>query len=210
MFIHKIVNSYFNSNTYILYTDSSSNVWIVDPGDSVQVLQWIYQHGKDQVAGMLITHAHFDHIYGINELLEHYPETPIYTSIHGGVENMKDKRKNGSKYSEWPFEIFSDYFIETEEHTQVQLWDDVLLTVYETPGHSKDSISFSVNNNLFTGDALIPKIRVVTKLKEGNKAVARKTLNRIFEEFGDDVIINPGHELSCKLGVLKNDNFEYI
>ena len=63
-----IVNTIFNSNTFILSKRDSSIVWIIDPGD-VDILITTLQIDNKQVGGVLITHAHFDHIYGLNKLL---------------------------------------------------------------------------------------------------------------------------------------------
>lgn len=66
-FIQKIIvkshiNLLFNSITYGL--DGN----IIDPGDV-----W---DGFENVYKVLLTHAHFDHIYGLNELLTVYPGHP--------------------------------------------------------------------------------------------------------------------------------------
>lgn len=70
MQVTKIVNDIFKSNTYILEDDSSASVWLVDCGDTDNMIPLL--HSK-QIDGVLLTHAHFDHIYGLNKLLTIYP-----------------------------------------------------------------------------------------------------------------------------------------
>lgn len=41
MWVKKYINSIFSSNTYLLYKKESENVWLIDPGDSMQIFDWI-------------------------------------------------------------------------------------------------------------------------------------------------------------------------
>ena len=76
--VNRFVNSRLTSNTYDNFYTDSENIWVVDPGDFTQVELWMNQNGKVGIAGVLITHAHFDHIYGANELYEKYPSATFY------------------------------------------------------------------------------------------------------------------------------------
>ena len=60
-----IVNSIFDSITWLLSVMESNQVWLVDCGDIAPVLEKI--KGKT-VAGVLLTHAHFDHIGAVMDL----------------------------------------------------------------------------------------------------------------------------------------------
>jgi len=75
--------------------------------------------------------------------------------------------------------------------------------VVYTPGHNNDCLSFHIGSNLFTDDALIPGVKVVTKSKYSDKTQAITTIKRIFEQFDDDTMIYPGHDNSILLGNLK-------
>jgi len=63
-----IVNSVFSSRTYVLSREDCFDVWLVDCGDVERLPEDV------RVAGVLLTHAHFDHIYGLNRLVERFPE----------------------------------------------------------------------------------------------------------------------------------------
>ena len=73
-----IVNRIFNSITYILPTGNEKDCWLVDCGDVEKVIEkgW-------NVKGVLLTHAHCDHIYGLNKLMEAFPEALVYTNAEG-------------------------------------------------------------------------------------------------------------------------------
>lgn len=73
-----IVNLIYNSITYILPVGNQRNCWLVDCGDVEKVIEQGWN-----IKGVLLTHVHFDHIYGINNLLEVFPDARIYTNAEG-------------------------------------------------------------------------------------------------------------------------------
>lgn len=204
MEIKRFVNKIFNSNTFLLTKKEEENVWIVDPGDSSSLISdWIKNENRN-LAGVLLTHAHFDHMYGLNHLIELFPSAEIYASPFA-KEIMTSPKLNGSLYQEIPFTIHKSAYNFIGEGDTISLWNEKTLFVYETPGHSPDSISFFAEDNLFTGDALIPGIKVFTKLKNGNKLQAENSINKIVTLFGPDTMIWPGHEENCLLRSLVSD-----
>lgn len=64
--VEYITNRAFNSRTYILTRPDCKKVWLVDCGDTDRVLELI--NGK-AVEGVLLTHTHSDHIYGLESLI---------------------------------------------------------------------------------------------------------------------------------------------
>lgn len=66
----------FDDN-YIWALRHGQQAWLVDPGDAEPALAWLHQQGL-QLAGLLITHHHGDHIGGIAGLTAHQPDLPIY------------------------------------------------------------------------------------------------------------------------------------
>ena len=72
-----ITNSIFTSKTYVLGDSNHSSVWLVDCGDMDKVLAQI---GERMIVGVLLTHAHFDHIYGLPELLRRFPHCQVVTN----------------------------------------------------------------------------------------------------------------------------------
>lgn len=207
--IIQFVNTLFTSNTYILYHPDVEIVWVIDPGDSGPLLKWLGDHNR-RIKGILVTHTHFDHIYGINNLDKCFPDCRVYVSWNGGLEGLKSDKINGSKYTDYPFIVEKTDVCELAEGDRLNLWEDVCLKVLETPGHSPDSLSFYVDHFLFTGDALIPNIKVVTKIKGGNKELASKTLHRFFYDFDAETVIFPGHNMSASLSEVQKSDCQYV
>ena len=204
----RFVNSRFTSNTYIIYHTDYDNVWVVDPGDTEVVFEWMKKHSKTTISGILLTHAHFDHIYGMNNILSRYPQSIVYVANEYGKELLSDPKKNGSKYTEeGPIVIKEGAFVENYSDG-MKLWDDVSVRILYTPGHSDDSVCFIVEGMLFTGDTLIKDVRTVTKLKTGSKEKLSKTLKKIEGLKGEGLIVYPGHEDLFSLDDYKLKNSE--
>jgi hydroxyacylglutathione hydrolase len=198
MKVKRFINNIFNSNSYVLYQDVDNYIWVIDPGSSInELIEWIERKEKI-IKGILLTHSHHDHINGLNDLMDKFSNVVMYASIFA-KEGMMSSKINGSYYLETPFTIKHPEFNIVKENDTIQLWDEISLKVLETPGHDRDCISFLVENNLFTGDALIPGIKVHTKSKHGDKIIAKDSIKKIFELFQSDIMIWPGHSNNCLL-----------
>ncbi|MCQ2272798.1 MAG: MBL fold metallo-hydrolase [Bacteroidales bacterium] len=141
-----------------------------------------------KVEGVLLTHAHFDHIYGLPALLEKFPEVAIYTNEWGKAA-LADDKLNLSLYHGSPVSIDCP-------NVQVVKEGDKLcgLEVYETPGHNPSSICYADEKVIFTGDAYIPGCKVVTNLPHGNKAQAAALVERVLA-LAEGKVVCAGHEV---------------
>ena len=150
--------------------------------------------GSFVVKGVLLTHAHFDHIYGLPHLTEMFPEVKVYTN-EAGRRTLADSRRNLSRYHGNPIAFESDNVVVCEDGDVVELFDGVSAKVFETPGHHPSCLTFEVGDYLFTGDAYIPGVAVVTLLPEAEKSLAVRSQERIKSlSLSPGRILCPGHE----------------
>ena len=188
MHITKIVNSVFTSNTFILIDENSLDCWLVDVGDIEPILEAV---GDKEVKGIFITHTHYDHIYGINKLVERFPDCIIYTSQYG-KEGLFSDKLNFSRYHADPILFQGNHIEVLEEGDEISLFPNVVLRTMYTPGHDWSSMSYYTDGVIFTGDSYIPNIKVVTSLPKSNKQEAQVSLDRILE-LCENRDIYPGH-----------------
>lgn len=189
MKVTRIVNSFFTSNTYVLTDDDNRDCWLVDVGDIEPIWEII---GNRQVKGVFLTHTHYDHLYGINQLVERFPECMVYTSKNG-VEGLYSDKLNFSKYHHDSV-VFQGKLVEVlEEGDEVSLFPYVVLRVMYTPGHDWSCLSYYTDDVIFTGDSFIPHMKVVTTFPKSNKVEAQVSLDRIMEMCRTRDVY-PGHE----------------
>ena len=95
------INSVFDSNSYLIYKEDLEECYLIDCGDTKPVLDYIKQHCL-HLKAVFLTHTHFDHIYGLNELVEQVPAVTVYTSEFGKMALQSDKL-NLSRYNQYSF-----------------------------------------------------------------------------------------------------------
>lgn len=193
--VKQYINNPYTSNTFILEEDNSADVYLIDAGFTCSIKELI---GSDKkIKGVFLTHAHYDHIHGINEVMNAFPDCEIYCS-KDTKQGLYNEKLNLSFYHEEPITLKSGKIVTIGKNESITLFKNCYLNIVETPGHNSGSLSFLVSNHFFTGDSYIPNIPVVTKLKGGNKEENIKSLALIFGMCHAGTILYPGHFSICK------------
>ena len=189
----RFVNSRFTSNTYILYREDMDRVWLVDPGDFFPVKEWMRDNGMSSIEGILLSHSHFDHIYGINDVLVVFPQAVVYVANEYGESLLHDAKKNGSRYTEEGAFVVKDRAVIRCIEDLSSILGNEDFEIICTPAHSDDSICISIDGYLFTGDTLIKDTRTVTKLKGGSVEKLKETVSFLEKKKGKNLVVCPGH-----------------
>lgn len=174
-----ITNSIFSSRTY-WFTEKDSNLfWLVDCGDLDFVIRQL--PGNAKIMGVLLTHVHFDHIYGLNQLIGKFPECKVYTN-NFGQKSLTDPKRNFSRYhtdvDDFVFE-HPESVVVVGEGEKIELFEGVFADVYYTPGHDESCLCYEIGENMFTGDAYIPGVKTVTTFPHSSKKKALESDLRI-------------------------------
>jgi len=123
----------FDDNYIWLMTTNEGSI-VIDPGESKNLLKAI-EKKNIKLDAILITHHHYDHTGGIEELLMKYPNLKVY-GPNNNIDLIKSRLRDG--------ELLNIIGIDFE--------------VIEIPGHTLDHIAYYANINnspiLFCGDTL--------------------------------------------------------
>ena len=181
MKIEKTVVGVYQENCYLIKKGNSG--LIVDPGDEIDAI--LDMIGDTKIEGILITHAHFDHIGALKEL-EEKVHVPIY------YRNIND---------ELHYKELID--IEEKEYTI----EDFKFKVIYTPGHRNDSVTyyFYEDDIMFTGDFLFYLSVGRTDLEYADKHDMINSI-RLIKKYSDNIKIYPGHGADTTLGFEKKYN----
>ena len=187
MEIRQVVNSLYRSCSYVITHEDMA--WLVDCGDVEPLLHLI---GKITLRGVMLTHGHYDHIYGLNVLLTMYPSMAILTNEAGKVELLNDKR-NFSRYINDPFILQSPENITLVEDGQgIDLFDGIQAEPVFTPGHSPSCVTWVIGDAVFTGDSYIPGVKTVTNFPLSNRAQSAAS-EIIIKDLISHRDVYPGH-----------------
>lgn len=191
--IKEIVNAVFSSQTYIIFKEGNDKAWLVDIGDIEPVIS-LCEKRELSIEGVFLTHAHFDHIYGLPALLQHFPACIVYTNEFG-KKALASEKLNMSKYHETPIAYEGENVVAIKEGEEFVLFEnEPLMRLYETPGHNPSCITMVLGDYVFTGDAYIPGLGVNTQLPHANKEQSKSSLERIVR-LADGKTIFCGHQV---------------
>ncbi len=189
------------TNCYIV-SDDGGHAAIIDPGgDAKRILNAV--KCKDlTVDYVLLTHAHFDHIMAAEELRA---DTGAQLCVGAGDAPMlADAQFNLSAmvYPEWAVELTADRLLVDGDTV---CFGDEILTVLETPGHTRGGVCYLGEDVLFSGDTLFAGSIGRTDLPGGDMSVLRRSLARL-TELADDLTVYPGHGEETTLSFEKSAN----
>lgn len=75
--IGRLMMGICQTNCYFVYREGKSEVVFIDPADQGGYIYEALEARGFTVAGILLTHGHFDHIWGLEELRER-SGAPVY------------------------------------------------------------------------------------------------------------------------------------
>lgn len=153
--IKKFTFNPFQENTYVIYNENG-DAWLIDPGmerpEETQALVNFLQEHALSPQGIINTHAHIDHILGINAIQNRYPGLSF--SLHELEQPVLENATQSAQRFGFSFDPIQtpEHFLETG---LLQLGAEDL-EIRLVPGHSPGSIAFyyPAGNWVVSGDAL--------------------------------------------------------
>ncbi|RIX53080.1 MBL fold metallo-hydrolase [Paenibacillus nanensis] len=193
------------TNAYLLsVTDGEQERSIViDPGMNPKRL--LDRIAGTQVEAILLTHAHFDHMGGVDEVRK-LANCPVY--IHDlEADWLTDPRKNGSM--RWQ-DVTPPLSTDPAEFALAEGQELKLIghtfRVMHTPGHSPGSVSFLCGQHLFSGDVLFRQSVGRTDLPGGRERDLYDSIRWKLYKLPDDTLVYPGHGGRTTIGFEKANN----
>lgn len=191
----------FQENMYIIYNDEKQ-CWIVDPGmyDNSETQELIDYISKEQLhpMGIINTHAHLDHIFGVQAIIDAYK---IPFSLHEKELPVLKQAMNAGAL--WGFPMSSvpqpDHFI--DEHKTLILGVDTIHVKF-TPGHSPGSIIFYYPDGKWAigGDVLFAGGIGRTDLPGGDHQTLLNSIHTQLFTLPDETTVFPGHGPATTIG----------
>ncbi len=173
--------------TYLIGDPVKREVFIVDPAWQIDTIFSIAQKENLTITGALVTHGHFDHCNGVEDLLER-KNVPIYVN----KEEIRFLDSIGPRADQL-FGSFPKESLKAVSSGDKVKIGDVELTLIHTPGHTPGSQCFLLNNNLLTGDTLFVRGCGRCDLPGGDPKQMYESLTQKLLKLPDDTVVLPGH-----------------
>lgn len=191
------------TNAYLITNSVSNKAVVIDPGMNPKKL--IDRIADLQVEAILLTHAHFDHIGGVDSIRK-LKGCPVY--LHDAEADwLADPNKNGSgRWPELGGAIATDLAEYALEDGQILNMAGMTFHVLHTPGHSPGSVSFLLNDILIGGDVLFRLSVGRTDLPGGSSRQLFDSIHSKLFTLPDNVKVYPGHGAATSIGYEKQHN----
>ncbi len=201
MKIKTMVNGALEENCYLVVEETSGQALVVDPGTpSPEFVSALQDMGMKELKYILLTHGHYDHILGVAFLKEQFPDAKILISEPDAVY-LTDAKYSGANPSEQT-PVPADQTVGEGDRISFAGKE---ITVIATPGHTKGSLCYLLDQVMFSGDTLFFKTYGRTDFYSGNMDDMRASLYKLGSLEGDYKVF-PGHGPSTSLDFERTHN----
>ena len=198
------VNSFplgpLGTNSYIL--DNGIEALAIDVGgDPADMLAFLSKNNLKLLA-ILITHRHFDHLYGV-AALQKVLDVPCY--LPSGEDVLRDSEAaQGGIWGMPMVPAFSETSL-SEGSTRIGSFE---ITVLNTPGHTPGSVSYYIREAgcVFTGDALFYRSVGRTDFPMGDHQKLLASIRENLFTLPPETIVYPGHGPQSSIGDERQHN----
>lgn len=205
--IKAFVFNFASENTYVLFNENK-NAWLIDPGNmseqETRVLQNFIKENELNVVKIVLTHAHIDHVLGLQWAFDTY-KVPV--TMHKDDQEVLDM-----------FQISGMRFGMELDHINVNIeyinegneldFDGEKFKIYHVPGHSPGSVVYHNENQKFiiSGDVLFEGSIGRTDLYKGNYDQLIEGIKTKLLILDEDTQVFSGHGNPTKIGFEKQYN----
>jgi hydroxyacylglutathione hydrolase len=194
----------FAENTYLLI--NRNEAILIDPGFTNRSEMVVMEEalGDAELIGILLTHAHVDHVLGLNQVLQKY-DVPVFLN-HSDLFLWENFESQSAMFGirAGGFSFIPENLGEQERFQIGHFSMDVLYT----PGHSPDHVSlyFPEEGFVIAGDALFRESIGRTDLYKGDFDLLSRSIRNKLYRLPDDTKVYPGHGPSTTIGYEKKNN----
>lgn len=176
---------------YSYIIGDSGEAAIIDPGWEHKKIIDKCEKESLKITKILLTHGHFDHTLDLRKLVK---KTDAEIYVHE-EETLKD--------------YDHEFKVRRIKDNDIIELGKLKIKVIHTPGHTKGSVCYLVENKLITGDTLFVEAIGRTDLPESNEEDMRTSLVKL-SMMDENIEVYPGHDYGSKeyskIGYEKKNN----
>ena len=201
--IGRMVLGVCQTNCYFLYRDDSKKCIIIDPADKGAGICKALTDKGFSIAAILLTHGHFDHIWGAEQLRE-ASGAALY-ALSEEQELLENARMNVSAQAGRACTLKADEYVKDGQELNIA---GMTCRVIATPGHTAGGCSyyFEEPGFLVSGDTLFQESVGRTDLPTGKMGTLIRSIKEKLFVLPEETKVYPGHGDSTTIGHEKKYN----
>jgi hydroxyacylglutathione hydrolase len=185
--IKKVEVGPWKENSYCI--KYGSNSVLIDPGDEFELLLKEFAIDLSQAKAILLTHAHFDHIGAVSYFQSRFN---LKTYLHSGDKKILHQANLLRKMAGLKEVLITPTINHwLDSINEINLLDKPIY-VHHLPGHSRGSVSFEIEKQLFSGDIYFNNSIGRSDLPGGDIKQLTISLKLLCDRF-EGYYIHPGH-----------------
>ena len=203
MKIKKYVVGMIGTNCYLVINEETKETVMVDPGAYPAKVKNAVKEQKLKLKAVLLTHAHFDHIMGIDGVREKF-QVPVYAS-EKEQEILQDARLNLSAAYGGGYTFSDATYVRDGEELEIA---GMKIKVIETPGHTAGGCCYYIAEEevLFSGDSLFCASIGRTDFPTGSSSQLVRAVRDKLLVLPEDTMVYPGHMEETTIGYERKHN----
>jgi glyoxylase-like metal-dependent hydrolase (beta-lactamase superfamily II) len=175
-----------DNNTYLVTCSQTGETLLIDAANDAEILLELIERLAPKLSLIVTSHQHQDHWLALEAVTK---ATGVPTAAH--------------RLDSGPLPVKPD---RTLAHGDTVKIGELSFDVIHLQGHTPGSVALALDGadeatHLFTGDCLFPGgLGRTTKPREF-ESLFKDVKTRVFDRFGDDTVVYPGHGDDTTLGV---------
>lgn len=197
----------FAENSYLVWNEGGGEAFVIDPGFEPDLIQEALADRGLNLAAIVCTHGHVDHIAGNAELKRAYPDAPIIVGVRD-AEFLVDPVVNMS--AAFGFDVTSPPADRLVKEGDTFTVAGIELEVFDIPGHSPGHVVYLVRAMqplvVLGGDVLFRGSVGRTDFPGGSFPLLKSGIRRVLWPLPPDTVVYPGHGPVTTTGHEKKTN----
>lgn len=188
--VHTLQTGSFKENCYVVVSRESGDAVIIDPGSEADYLKDKIDSLGVNIAMVLLTHGHFDHIGAVENLANYYG---VLVHAHH-LEKALIRQAGIYAYRFSRERLLPPVSIKYYEEFGDLSWPGGVVTIFPCPGHTAGCVSYVFESEMvFTGDTLFNGYIGPSNYPTSNHSDLLNSVDALLDSLPNDCVIFPGH-----------------